>query len=201
MLFSAQSHRHTQMQIFPVDHCPQRRISHSQFARNTEIPVPCQGLFHSILFHLNVARPTWANHVLQQLFVLLQQSTAAVIAQYAKEHVLVVCEMRDTLDDIDVSMLWTLARCVFRPPPHHYFAHLVQNAVSLFKVPALSPAHSVREMSLEHLKERYALSVQFLQVAHCHVPLPAHHIPFQSFDKYFSNFVAWVLYQRHIVEG
>jgi hypothetical protein len=36
----------------------------------------------------------------------------------------------------------------------------VQNAVSLFKVPALSPAHSVREMSLEHLKERYALSMQ-----------------------------------------
>ena len=107
LLFSAQSHRHTQMQIFPIDHCPQRRISHSQFARNTEIPVSSQGLFHLSLLHLNVARLTRANHVLQQLFVLLQQSTAAVIAQYAKEHVLVVCEMRHTLDDIDVSMLWT----------------------------------------------------------------------------------------------
>jgi hypothetical protein len=37
-------------------------------------------------------------------------------------------------------------------------------------------------MALEQLKQQYALPVQFLQVAHCHVPLPAHHIPFQSFN-------------------
>ena len=38
----------------------------------------------------------------------------AVIAQNAKEHVLVVCEMRNTPDDNDMHMLRTLARCVFR---------------------------------------------------------------------------------------
>ncbi len=136
----------------------------------------------SIHIHLNSASLTLANQVLQQLFVLLQQYTAAVIAQNAKELILVVCEMHHTLDDINVSMLRTLARCVFRPPPHHNLVHLVQNVVCLFKVPALSPTHLVREMSLEQLKQQYALPVQFLQVAHSHVPLPAHHIPFQSFD-------------------
>ena len=139
LLVSAQSHRHTQMQNFPVHHCPQRRISHSQFARNTEIPVPSQSLFHSSLLHLNVVRLTRANHVLQQLFVLLQQSTAAVIAQYAKEHVLVVCEMRHTLDDINVSMLWTLARCVFRPPPHHYFRAPCAECCEPFQSSSLEP--------------------------------------------------------------
>jgi hypothetical protein len=51
---------------------------------------------------VSLTRP---NHVFQHLFVLLQQPTAAVIAQNAKEHVLVVFEMRHTLDDIDVRML------------------------------------------------------------------------------------------------
>ncbi len=72
----------------------------------------------------------------------------AMIEQNAKKNVLVVCEMHHTLDDIDVCMLRPLALlagCVFRPPPHYNLGHLVQNAVCLFKVPALSLANLVRQ--------------------------------------------------------
>ena len=95
------------------------------------------------------------------------------VVQNAQEHVFVVCEMRHTLDDINVRMLRTLARRVFRPPPHYNLAHFVQNAVCLFKVPAFSPAYTVRQMRLEHLNQRHALPVQVLQVTDSHVPLPA----------------------------
>ncbi len=73
----------------------------------------------------------------------------------------------------------------------------VQNTVCLFKVPALRPANSVRQMSSEQLKQRHALPVQFLQLTHRHVPLPAQHTPFQSFDEYLCDLV-WVHYRRHI---
>ncbi len=142
------------MQICPVHHNSKRGIQHTQFAGNAEISVTSQGLFHSIqLYCASLTRP---NHVFQHLFVLLQQPTAAVIAQNAKEHVLVVCEMRHTLDYIDVRMRRPLARCVFRPSPHDNLAHFVQNTVGLFKVPALRPANAVRQMSPEHLKQRHS---------------------------------------------
>ncbi len=123
------------MQICPVHHGSKRGIPHTQFAGNAEISV----LFHSSSIQLYCASLTRSNHVFQHLFVLLQQPMAAVIAQNAKEHVLVVCEMRHTLDDIDVRMLRPLARCVFRPSPHDNLAHFVQNTVGLFKVPACAP--------------------------------------------------------------
>jgi hypothetical protein len=128
------------MQILQVHHGTQRRIAHALFAENAEISVTSQGLVYLSSIQLYCTSLTRTNHVFQHLFVLLQQATAAVIAQNAKEDVLVVSEMLHTLDDIDVRMLRPLARCVFRPPPHYYLAHFVQNAVRLFKVPALSPA-------------------------------------------------------------
>ena len=50
------------------------------------------------------------NHVFQHLFVLLDQPSAAVIAQNAKENILVVGEVRNTLDQINMSMLRPLAK-------------------------------------------------------------------------------------------
>ncbi len=194
-------YRITQMQICPVHHGSKRGIQHTQFAGNAENSVTSQGLFHSSSIQSYCASLTRPNHVFQHLFVLLQQPTAAVIAQNTKEHVLVVCEMLHTLDDIDVRMLRALAlklaRCIFRPSPHDNLALFVQNTVGLFKVPALRPANAVRQISSEHLKQRNTLPVQFLQVTHRHVPLPTQHIPFQSFDKN-RDFVAWVRYRRHI---
>jgi hypothetical protein len=172
------------MQICPVHHSPKRGMQHTKFARNAEISVTSQGLFHSSSIQLYCASLTRPNHVFQHLFVLLQKLTATVIAQNAKEHVFVVCEMSHTLDDINVCMLRPLARCVFRPSPHDNLTHFVQNTVGLFKVPAFRPANSVRQMSLEQFKQRHSLPVQFLQVTYRHVPLQAQHIPFQSFDKY-----------------
>ncbi len=86
------------MQICPVHHGSKRGILHTQFAAgNTEISVTSQGLFHSSLIQLYCASLTRPNYVFQHLFVLLQKPTAAVIAQNAKEHVFVVCEMSHTL--------------------------------------------------------------------------------------------------------
>ncbi len=92
---------------------------------------------------------------------------------------------------------------VFSDHPHmtDNLAHFVQNTVGLFKVPAFRPTNSVRQMSLEQFKQRHALPVQFLQVTYRHVPLPAQHIPFQSFDKYLCDLVAWVNDQLHIEQG
>jgi hypothetical protein len=189
------------MQICPVHHGSKRGKPHTQFAGNAEISVTSQGLFHSSSIQMYCTSLTRPNHVFQHLFVLLQQPTAAVIAQNAKEDVFVVCEMRHTLDDIYVSMLRALARCIFRPSPHDNLAHFVQNTVGLFKVPALRPPNAVRQMSPEHLKQRHTLPVQFLQVTHRHIPLPTQHIPFQSFDQNLCDFVAWVYYRRHIEQG
>jgi hypothetical protein len=194
-------HRVTQMQICPVHHGSKTGIPHTQFAGNAGISVTSQGLFHSSSIQLYCASLTLPNYVFQHLFVLLQKPTAAVIAQNAKEHVLVVCEMSHTLDDINVCMLRPLARCVFRPPPYYNLTNFVHNAVCLFKVPAFRPANSVRQMSLEQFKQRHALPVQFLQVTYRDVPPPAQHIPFQSFDKYLCDLVAWVHYRRHIEQG
>jgi hypothetical protein len=125
------------MQIFPIHHGQQRRIVHTQFAENAKIFVTIQGLCHSSSIQLKFASLTLPNHVFQQLFILLQQATAAMIAQNAKKNVLLICEMCQTLENIDVCMLRPLAGCVFRPPSHYNLAHFVQNAVCLFKVPAL----------------------------------------------------------------
>ncbi len=128
-------HRHKQMQIFPVHHGQQRRIVHTQFTGNAEISVTSQGHFHSSLIQLYWASLTRPNHVFQHwhLFVLLQQATAAVIAQNAKEHALVVCDMCHTPDDINTRMLRPLALCVFRPPPHNKLVHLIMCAFSKFQ--------------------------------------------------------------------
>ncbi len=104
------------MKFFPVHHGPQSRIAHTQFAGNAEISVTSQGLCHSSSIQLKFASLTRPNHVFQQLFILLQQATAAKIAQNAKKNVLVVCELRHTLDDIDVRMLRPLAGCFQSTP-------------------------------------------------------------------------------------
>jgi hypothetical protein len=93
------------MQICPVHHGSKRGIQHTQLAGNAEISVTSQGLFHSSSIQLYCASLTLPNHVFQHLFVLLQKPTAAVKAQNAKEHVVVVCEMSHTLGDINVCML------------------------------------------------------------------------------------------------
>ncbi len=48
-------------------------------------------------------------HIFQHLFILLDTPSAAVIAQNAKEYILVVGEVSNTLDQIDMSMLRPLA--------------------------------------------------------------------------------------------
>ncbi len=47
-------------------------------------------------------------HVFQHLFILLDEPTAAVIAQNAKENILIVGEVSHTLDQIYMSMLRSL---------------------------------------------------------------------------------------------
>ncbi len=94
--------------------------------------------------------------VFQHLFILLNKSTAAVIAQNAEENILVVGEVCHTLDQIDMRMLRSLTRCVFGPTPQNDFTHFVQDAVLLFKVPTQSPTHPVRQMLDESLQETLA---------------------------------------------
>jgi hypothetical protein len=44
-------------------------------------------------------------HVFQRLLILLDKPLAAVIAQSAKENILIVGKVGNTLDQIDMSML------------------------------------------------------------------------------------------------
>ncbi len=73
------------MQIFPIHHAPESRIAHTQLAGNAEISVTSQGLCHLSSIKLKFASLSRPNHVFQQLFILLQQATVAMIAQNAKK--------------------------------------------------------------------------------------------------------------------
>ena len=105
-----------------VQYGPQSWVVNPQLTRNAEISVAGQGLFHFFLVHFHRAGPSTGiiDHILQHLFILLDQPTAAVIAQNAKENILVVGEVGHTLDQIDMRMLRSLTRSVFRPTPHDW---------------------------------------------------------------------------------
>ena len=96
----------------------QSRIAYPQLTRNAEVPVSLQCLFYFGLIHVNQAGFRIVNHILQHLFVLLDQPMAAVIAQNAKEkleNILIAGEVGHTPDQIDMRMLRALTRSVFRP--------------------------------------------------------------------------------------
>jgi hypothetical protein len=58
-----------------------------------------------------------------------------MIAQNAQENIFIVGKVGHSLDQIDMRMFRALTRSVFRPTPHDNLTNLVQDAVSLFKVP------------------------------------------------------------------
>jgi hypothetical protein len=54
---------------------------------------------------------------------------------------------------INMAMLRTLVTEVFRPTPQQNVMHLLKNTVSVFEIPALWPAGSVRHVFLEQFKQ------------------------------------------------
>ena len=83
------------MQVLTVQHGLQSKVANSQFARYAEIPVAVERLFY-----LGLIQGQWSsfyilviNQIFQHLRILLDKSTAAVIAQNSKENILVVGEM------------------------------------------------------------------------------------------------------------
>jgi hypothetical protein len=102
---------------------------------------------------------TLIKHVFQHLLVLLHKPSSAVIAKNAQEHILVVGEMSHILDEINVSVLRALTRCIFRPTPHDDFTHFVQNTVGLFKTPTLGASNSVWQTLFQSLEQSLALPV------------------------------------------
>ncbi len=93
-----------------VEHGPESWVAHAQFACNTEISVPIQNRSNLVLIQGNLFGPsTLVNHVFQHLLILLYKTTYAVIAKNAQEHILVVGEVRHSLNEINVNVLRTLA--------------------------------------------------------------------------------------------
>ena len=114
------------MQVFPVEHGLQCRISQSQLAGNAKVPVTFQCLLNTQTIHCHSASRrtvTRIQHVCQHLLILLDEATTAVVAKNTEENILVVCQMCNILDEINVSMFRALARCIFSPPPHNNFSY------------------------------------------------------------------------------
>ncbi len=93
-------------------------VSHPQLAGNAEVPVTCQSLIHGQFPGIT---SIFNKHVFQHLFILLVKPSAAVIDLNAKEFILVVGEVSNTLDQIDMSMLW---HDVFSEQPHMNISHI-----------------------------------------------------------------------------
>jgi hypothetical protein len=79
-----------------------------------------------------------------------------MIAQNAQENIFIVGKVGHSLDQIDMRMFRALTRSVFRPTPHDNLTHLVQDAVSLFKVPPHCTPHPVWQMFIESVEESLA---------------------------------------------
>ncbi len=93
--FEKETYTHANMQVLAIQHGLQGRVAHSQLARNAEFPVTVQRLFY-----LGLIQGQWSSfcnlviyQIFQHLLILSDQSTAAVIAQNAKENILIVGEM------------------------------------------------------------------------------------------------------------
>ena len=147
---------HAKVQVLVVQHGLQCRVAYPQFTRNAEVSVSVQCLFYFGLVHGNWARFCIVKYVFQHLFILLDQPTAAMIAQNAQENIFIVGKMGHSLDQIDMRMFRALTRSVFRPTPHDNLPHLVQDAVSLFKVPPQCTTHPVWQMFIESVEESLA---------------------------------------------
>ena len=106
-----------------------------------------------------------------------------------------------------MSMFRSLIRSVFWPTPYDNFAHSVQDAMSIFKVPSLSPSHSVKVCLANGRWERPgdlcltdgALTSHLQRGS---TPNSAYSIPdnFQRFDKDISYFVAGIFNQGQFVQ-
>ena len=156
------TYRHAKMQVFPVEHGLQCRISQSQLAGNAKVPVPFQCLLNLRTIHCNSASCRTVSRlqqVCQHLLILLDEATTAVEAKNTKENILVVCQMCNTLDEFNVSMFRALARCIFSPPPHNKFSYFVKYAVSFLEIPSFSSAHPIRQMRFQSLQECLAFLV------------------------------------------
>ncbi len=196
------------MQVFPVEHGLQCRISQSQdsqLAGNAKVRVTLQCLLN--LHTINgqrVSRRTVSHiqHVCQHLLILLNEATTAVEAKNTEKNILVACQMCNILDEFSgyVSMFRALARCIFSPPPHNDFTHFMNYAVSLLEIPSFSSAHPIRQMSFQSLQECLAFLVQQGQLTDVKVPLPAQHIPVQGLDQNLSHFIAGVNYRGNLVQ-
>ena len=197
------TYRHAKMQVFPVEHGLQCRISQSQLACNAKVPVPFQCLLNLQAIHCNSASSRTVSRlqlVCQYLLILLDEATTAVEAKNTKENILVVCQMCNTLDEFNVCMFRALARCIFSPPPHNNFSYFVKYAVSFLEIPSIGSANPIRQMRFQSLQECLAFLVQQGQVTDVNVPLPAQHVPFQGLDQNLSHFIAGVNNRGYLIQ-
>ena len=143
------TYRYAKMQVFPVEHGLQCRISQSQLACNAKVPVPFQCYLNLQAIYCNSASSRTVSRlqlVCQYLLILLDEATTAVEAKNTKKNILVVCQMCNTLDEFIVCMFRALARCIFSPPPHNNFSYFVKYAVSFLEIPSFSSANPIRQI-------------------------------------------------------
>ena len=83
---------------------------------------------------------------------VLQMTLAGMCPKYSQIHLLVVCTAGEPLAIVDMAMLRALVSEVLRPTKQKNVAHLVENTMCFFKIPAFWPACSVRHVFLEQFK-------------------------------------------------
>ncbi len=78
---------------------------------------------------------------------------AGTCQRYLQIYLLVVCSAGEPLAGVDMAMLRALVSEVLRPTKQKNVAHLVENTVCFFEIPAFRPAGSVWHIFLEQFKQ------------------------------------------------
>jgi hypothetical protein len=116
------------MQLVPVEHGFQGRIPQTKLAGDAKVAVTLQDLLNLCTIHCQMSCHRFFSHiqhVCQDLLILLQEATAAVVAKNTEEDVLIVCQMCNILDEFYVGLFRALARSIFCPTPQNDFSYFV----------------------------------------------------------------------------
>ena len=98
---------------------------------------------------------------------MLQITWASLKAQKAQEDVLVVRAGCNGFDEVNVCVLSALAAGIVRVAPHDNFTDLVQDTMSLLKVPAALLTAFRGEFALQQVQEIHSTLMEVNKAIRC----------------------------------
>ena len=115
-------------------------------------------------------------------------------AQKAQEDVLVVCAGCNGFDEVNVSVcvLSALAAGIVRVAPHDNFTDLVQDTMSLLKVPAALLTAFRGEFALQQVQEIHSTLMEVNKAIRCLLTPTTENVPVPALDQHLRDIIAGV---------